>query len=288
MTEPTAPPPDHADAAGFVPGLQPPPGQAAADAIGLLVDDLAVLVEVAGDGVRLPARGALSALAAAPWIYLGTLDGRPCFAAPLAAGATPPPGLRLWPARQLLDRLDGQQLAAVGQALALVEWETMHRYCGRCAAETRLLDGERTRRCPRCGARFHPRIAPAVIVLVERGDQILLARNARFPPGWYSAVAGFTEPGESLEETARREVREEVGVEIDDLRYFASQPWPFGRSLMIGFLARYAGGAIHVDGLEIVDAAWFAADGLPALPPKVSIARRLIDAYLASRLSPPC
>jgi NAD+ diphosphatase len=120
-----------------------------------------------------------------------------------------------------------------------------------------------------------------VIVLVQRGEQLLLARGANFPPGLFSAVAGFVEIGESLEQAARREVREEVGVEIADLRYFASQPWPFGHSLMIGFHAQYAGGELRADGVEIVDAAYFEATALPLLPPALSIARQLIDAAVA-------
>jgi NAD+ diphosphatase len=117
-------------------------------------------------------------------------------------------------------------------------------------------------------------------VLIERGDEVLLARGANFPGKWFSLLAGFVEPGESLEETVAREVREEVGVELQDLRYFGSQPWPFGRSLMVGFTARYAGGELRPDPTEIAEAAWFRADAMPPLPPRISIARRLIDDFL--------
>jgi NAD+ diphosphatase len=144
------------------------------------------------------------------------------------------------------------------------------------------VPSERARRCPAGHGTFHPRIAPAVIVLVVRGDEMLLARNVSFPPGRFSAVAGFVEIGESLEATARREVREEVGVEVDRFAYFDSQPWPYGRSLMVGFIGRWAGGEIQVDRGEIAEAAWFTARRMPpALPPTVSIARRMIDAFLA-------
>ena len=137
------------------------------------------------------------------------------------------------------------------------------------------------RRCPACAAVFYPRISPAVIVLVERGDQVLLARGAAFPGKWFSLLAGFVEPGEALEETAAREVREEVGIELAGLRYFGSQPWPFGRSLMVGFTAQYAGGELRPDGQEIAEAGWFAAHAMPPLPPRLSIARALIDDFLA-------
>jgi NAD+ diphosphatase len=268
----------------FVPGSRAPRD---AEGLGLLVAGTDVVVQLDGDQIALPSRAHVQSLAepgTAAWLYLGTLGGRPCHAAALASpeAQVAPPFARV-PARQLFDRLDAEHLAAVGQAMAVVEWNTMHRYCGRCAGETELRAEERVRRCPRCDAHFHPRIAPAVIVLVTRGRQMLLARNVRFPPGRFSAVAGFAEPGESLEQAARREVREEVGVELAELRYFGSQPWPFGHSLMIGFVAEHAGGDVRVDGDEIVEADWFSADRLPELPPKVSIARQLIDAFVSGR-----
>jgi len=131
---------------------------------------------------------------------------------------------------------------------------------------------------------YYPRLSPAAIMLVHREDELLLARSPHFPPGMYSALAGFVEPGESIEETARREVGEEVGVELGEIRYFGSQPWPFPNSLMIGFLAEWAGGDVRIgDPDEIEDARWFHPDDLPPLPPKVSIARAMIDAFLAGR-----
>jgi NAD+ diphosphatase len=143
------------------------------------------------------------------------------------------------------------------------------------------VDGERSLRCPACGLLCYPRISPAVIVLVRRGDEALLARGARFPLPFYSTLAGFVEVGESLEQTVHREIREEVGVEVDRVTYFGSQPWPFPHSLMVGFTAEWASGEIRPDGTEILDARWFAADALPQVPPPLSIARRLIDAWVA-------
>jgi NAD+ diphosphatase len=217
-------------------------------------------------------------------IALGRYDGCDCFGAGASAAlrAAPPAGLRFVPVRALLGGLHEAALEVVGRAIALVEFEALHRFCGRCAAATEPAPGERARRCPTCGAVFHPSIPPAVIILVESDDgRILLARNASFPPGMFSAVAGFVEVGESLEQAACREVAEEVGVQIDRLRYFGSQPWPFGRSLMIGFFAHHASGEVTVDGTEIAEARWFPPDGLPILPPRISIARRLIDAWRA-------
>jgi NAD+ diphosphatase len=238
-----------------------------------LADAIAEELSVAADGVG-------------P-IALGRLADCDCFGAGASATlrAAPPAGLRFVPVRALLGALPEAALEIVGRAIALVEFEALHRFCGRCAAPTEPAQGERARRCPACCAVFHPRIPPAVITLVERDDgRILLARNSGFPPGLFSAVAGFVEIGESLEQAASREVAEEVGVQIDRLRYFDSQPWPFGRSLMIGFLARHAGGEIAVDGVEIAEARWFPPDALPLLPPRISIARRLIEAWRAGAL----
>ena len=136
-------------------------------------------------------------------------------------------------------------------------------------------------RCPACGLLSFPRLSPAVITLVERGDEVLLARGVNFPAAFYSTLAGFVEPGESLEEAVEREIFEEVGVRVKDVTYFGSQPWPFPHSLMIGFLAQYESGEIHIDKREIAAAAWFTAGNMPKMPGKISIARRLIDSYLA-------
>jgi NAD+ diphosphatase len=127
---------------------------------------------------------------------------------------------------------------------------------------------------------FYPRLSPAVIVLVSCGDKVLLARSPGFPPGMYSVLAGFVEPGESIEETIGREIREEVGIEVENLGYFGSQPWPFPNSLMIGFTAEHAGGELCTDPAEIEDAGWYSAGDLPPLPPKVSIARAMIDEFV--------
>jgi NAD+ diphosphatase len=171
---------------------------------------------------------------------------------------------------------------AAGRAVQLVEWARNHRYCGRCGNPTEDSPGERARRCPVCGLLAFPRLAPAVIMLVERDDgRALLARNARWPSAMYSCLAGFVEPGESVEAAVRREVSEEVGIEVGELRYFGSQPWPFPHSLMLGFHACLASGEIACDGLEIAEAAWFAPHDLPQLPGPISIARKLIDDWVA-------
>jgi NAD+ diphosphatase len=168
-----------------------------------------------------------------------------------------------------------------GRAFQIMDWDRTHLYCGHCGTPTTLKTGERARQCPKCGQTHYPRIAPAVMALVQRGDQLLLARSPHFAPGMHSALAGFVEPGESLEQCLVREVKEEVGVDVTNLRYFSSQPWPFPHSLMIAFNCDWTGGEIVPDPTEIEAAGWFDLDHLPVLPNKISIARRLIDATIA-------
>ncbi len=208
--------------------------------------------------------------------FLGTLDGRPCVAVEEAEA----PGPGFVGLRQLWQQVDGQLWAIAGRAVQIVAWDDAHRFCGRCGAATEPMADQRARHCPRCGLDAYPRLAPAVIVLVEQDDgRVLLARNASFSEPFFSCLAGFVEPGETLEEAVRREVREEVGIELCDLAYFGSQPWPFPHSLMIGFTARLASGEVHPDGQEITEAAWFPASDLPRLPGEISIARALIEAW---------
>ena len=213
--------------------------------------------------------------------FLGAVEGREAYAAPLAAGAALPAGWARVPARSLFERVDAQAFGVAGRAIAVAEWDVTHRFCGRCGTPTAVSPSERARTCAACRLSFYPRISPAVIVAVEKDGQLLLAQNAAFPGRWHSLLAGFGEPGEALEDTAAREVREEVGIEVGDLRYFGSQPWPFGRSLMVGFWARWKGGELRPDTREIAAAAWFRRDALPPLPPPLSIARKLIDAWAA-------
>ena len=166
----------------------------------------------------------------------------------------------------------------LGRAAQLLDWQKNHRYCGRCAEPTEKLSDEFCMRCPACASVAYPRISPAVMVLIRRGDELLLARSPHFRPGMFSALAGFVEVGESLEQCAEREVFEEVGLKITNLRYFKSQPWPFPDSLMFAFFADYHSGDIVCEPGEIEAAAWYHFDALPDLPAQESIARRLIDA----------
>jgi NAD+ diphosphatase len=214
--------------------------------------------------------------------YLGRLDEQDCFAVQLGT-VQPAAPWAIEGLRALHDRLGEMVFGVAGRAVQIVHFASVNRFCGRRGTATARAVGERCMRCPRCELTVYPRISPAIIVLVRRGAEALLARSSRWARsgvGFYSTLAGFVEPGESLEETLRREVREEVGVEITNIRYFGSQPWPFPDSLMVAFVAEHASGDIVVDGDEIEDARWFRADALPPVPPNLSIARQLIDAWV--------
>jgi NAD+ diphosphatase len=220
-------------------------------------------------------------------VYLGTLEGRDCFVAALDPAAQPA-GVQLLGLREVFGRLPDHVMALAGRASQVLEWSLAHVYCGRCGSQTDPAPGELARLCPNCGALHFPRITPAVIMRVERDDKILLARNRNFRGPFHSVLAGFVEPGETLEQAVAREVREEVGLEVGDVRYFGSQAWPFPSQLMIGFTARWLAGEIVVEQSEILEAAWFGADELPEhLPGTYSIARRLIEDFRASRSPDP-
>lgn len=213
--------------------------------------------------------------------FLGRLGDVPCFAAELDADAEAPPGTAFSDLRGLFGRLGDKLFALAGRGVQIVDWDRTHRYCGACGGPTEPSAAERSRRCEACDVIAFPRLAPAVIVCVERGDEILLARSPHFPPGFYSVPAGFVEPGESVEEAVAREIWEETGVDVDDVRYFGSQPWPFPHSLMLGFTARWRSGDVRIDPTELEDAAFFRYDEMPQwFRGRISIAGWLIEDFL--------
>jgi NAD+ diphosphatase len=287
-----------ASPAGYVGAVQPP-GERPREALWFVFRGERLLVEAGepADGqpddprarprpswARLPVGEAPEAFGLAPvrTLYLGVLGRAHSYAAEVAAEAPPPQGCGWHGLRALFGVLDDGQFALAGRALQLLEWDRTHRFCGRCGTPTVPRTTERSRECPACGLAAYPRVAPAVMALVRRlPDEVLLARSPRFPAGMYSSLAGFVEAGETLEQCLEREVLEEVGVRVRNLRYFASQPWPFPHSLMIAFVADWESGEIRADPLEIEAAAWFKIRNLPRLPAPISIARRLIDAVVA-------
>jgi NAD+ diphosphatase len=244
-----------------------------------------LLVILVDEMVRIPEASELSELEVPRQQrhYLGQLDGRPCFAVELTDRTAVPKGMSFLGLRGLFGRVDDQVFALAGRAAQIVSWDQTHRFCGRCGTLTATKKDERAKLCPKCGLLNFPRLSPAIIVAVVHGPKILLAHANHFPDGFYSVLAGFVEPGETLEECVRREVQEEVGLQVKNIRYFGSQPWPFPHSLMIGFTAEFAGGRITIDGAEIADAAWFSPSDLPRIPGEISIARRLIDWFVEDR-----
>jgi NAD+ diphosphatase len=266
---------------GFTPG-HAPPATLPADALAFAFRDTGVLVGGTADAPVIPRTSELEELGLeGDKHYLGALDGTACVAIPLRADAPEPEGWRYAGLRSLFFRLPEPLLAIAARAFQVVEWDRTHRYCGRCGTPTRDKPGERAKECPACAYTAYPRVTPAMMVLVTRGRELLLARSPRFPPGMYSALAGFVEPGETIEDCIHREVREEVGIEVGAIRYFASQSWAFPHSLMIAYTAEYAGGELRPDETEIAEARWFAWDAVPKLPPSISISRRLIEATVA-------
>jgi NAD+ diphosphatase len=213
---------------------------------------------------------------------IGMLGQHYCRAAWVdAAAAEPANGFAFRPLRSLFGAVDPHLLAVAGRAFQIVEWARTHRFCGACGGPMEALAGERCMRCTQCGHAAYPRISPAMMVLVKKGDAILLARNAASPTGRFSALAGFLEAGESVEDAVHREVFEEVGLRVRDLRYFGSQSWPFPHSLMIAFTAEWESGEITVDEREIAEARWFGpGDPLPEFATGVSISGELIRANL--------
>jgi NAD+ diphosphatase len=172
-----------------------------------------------------------------------------------------------------------------GKSIQIVSWDQTTQYCGRCGTKTVPLEGERANKCPSCGLINYPCISPAAITAVIKGNKILLTHNAAFRGNIHSLIAGFVEPGETIEECVHREIFEEVGLKVGNLKYFGSQPWPFPNSLMIGFTAEYESGEILVDGQEITEAGWYDASCLPELPGKMSIARKIIDWFVQTQSS---
>jgi NAD+ diphosphatase len=193
--------------------------------------------------------------------------------------------LQLVPLFQCLMQYSALEFSVIGRASQVLQWSSDHRFCGRCGAPTQLHARDMARVCGACGHQSFARLAPCIIVLVHDGDRVLLARGRQFPEGMFSTLAGFVEPGETLEQAVAREVCEEVGVRVADIRYIESQDWPFPHQLMVGFWARYDGGEIVLDPAEIAEAAWWPVDALPKIPPTQSISARLIRRYVTSKLA---
>jgi NAD+ diphosphatase len=252
------------------------------DAYWFIFSGYRLLVKRVGDAATLPVTKEIEVwnLDIGCSLYLGRYRGRSCYAAEGEFRGEGSSEASFQELRNLFERLESEiyEIALLG--VHLVEWEKSCQFCSRCRAALRSKTDIRAKECPACGRLEFPRLSPAIIVLIAKGDTLLLARSSRFPGAFFSVLAGFVEPGESLEDAVHREVREETGITLRNIAYFGSQPWPFPDSLMIGFTAEYESGEIVVDKEEIVEAGWYRADNLPLIPGKLSIARQLIDWFV--------
>jgi len=212
--------------------------------------------------------------------YAGVFENVPCYAFRADEDFSKERSSRFERILSLYGTIPDELFRLIGKAAHLVYWSENHAYCGRCGSPTENSREERSKICPRCGNVIYPRLSPAVIVAIICGDKILLARTKRSGISFHSVIAGFVEPGESLEECVKREVMEEVGITVKNIRYFGSQEWPFPDSLMLGFTAEHDEGEIKVDQKEIAEADWYTKENLPNIPGKLSIARKLIDWFI--------
>jgi NAD+ diphosphatase len=235
-----------------------------------------------GDTTNVPLLADIEKAGLLPYevLFLGMIGDIACYGIEIVSEMQLPQGMKMKELRNLFTDLKPKTFEMALTASHLVHWNASYKYCGSCKGDLIPDKETRAKKCIQCGRLEFPRISPAVIVLVEREGRILLGRSPRFAGEFYSVLAGFVEPGESLEDTVRREIMEEVGISVKEITYFGSQPWPFPDSLMLGFTAQYESGEIIVDGEEILDANWFLPDELPKIPGKISIARKLIDWYI--------
>jgi NAD+ diphosphatase len=264
----------------FIPGISAPPGSDTSFHIVISDDEILTI-----DGVhpwRPLTREELrwSGLDPVEEHCLGLAGSIPIYATEVDPDADNPPGYEFETLWSYLGRVEEAVFKLIGRAKQIVDWHRDHRYCGQCGRETTASPLDRSRKCPDCNQLFYPRLSPSIIVLVTRGEELLLAKNARARGNFYSTLAGFIEPGESVEEAVHREVMEEVGIRVKNLVYFSSQPWPFPNSLMIGFHAEYDSGEFVLQDSEISDARWFHFKELPNRPSPVSISGWLISDYI--------
>jgi NAD+ diphosphatase len=252
------------------------------DALWFVYSGYRLLVKVSGDTASVPATADIETLGVhiEQSLFLGSFRGHSCFAAEGILPDGKSAGAMFQELRSLFGCLEIEfyEIALLGEHL--VQWDKNCQFCSRCRGHLKQRSDMRAKECAECGRLEFPRISPAIIVLVEKGDTLLLARSTRFPGSFFSVLAGFVEPGENLEEAVHREVAEETGILVKNIAYFGSQPWPFPDSLMIGFTAQYASGEIRIDGEEIAEAGWYKGDQLPEIPGKLSIARQLIDWFV--------
>ena len=212
-------------------------------------------------------------------IYLGILKDSPCYVAEVKESLAPQ-GMSFGELKSLYSVLDEDIYLLAGKAIQILNWDKNHQFCGQCGTSTETMDHEMAKICPECGFFSYPRLSPAVITAIVKDDKLLMAKHTYGLTDRYGLVAGFVEAGETLEEAVQREITEEVGLQVKNIKYYGSQSWPYPNSLMIGFTAEYESGQIHVDGKEIADAKWFKSSEIDKRPSKISISGELIDWFI--------
>ncbi len=218
--------------------------------------------------------------------YLGTLQGHPCYSAEVDPEVNELKRMVFKDLRSLYNILDEDLFLLAGKAFQIINWDKNHQFCGNCGTPTKTMENEMAKICPKCGFISHTRISPAVITAIVKNDELLMAKHTHSQGDMYGLISGFIEVGETLKEGVEREIMEEVGLKVKNIKYFESQPWPFPNSLMIGFTAEYESGEIKIDENELTDAGWFNVNELPKIPSKISIARELIDWYIENYSKP--
>ncbi len=272
---------------GFIPKNTPPAEKGAKEPLYFLINDREITVKNERNRYWIPKQSEVLScnFNLEPSHFIGSWNGHYCYALESQTDLPVVNSLKAIPLRDAFTHFSSSGIQAISVAKQIITWDKNYRFCGQCGKPTIEMSGERAKLCKSCGLTNYPRLSPSIIVSVIKNQRILLARSDRFPEGMYSVLAGFVEPGESLEECVQREIVEEVGIEVENIQYFGSQNWPFPHSLMIGFTADYLRGEISVDNDEIVDADWFSVQELPKLPGSYSIARIMIDHFCNNSLS---
>lgn len=257
--------------------------EALEEALYFIYYDKEVLVQNSGDTIQMPTKEVVEALSTGlkNSYYLGELEGKACICGKIEEAQGIQEDFSFIPLNDPIWEVDEQLYFVAIKAMQLMGWDENTKYCGRCGSAYERKEDERAKICPHCGKIEYPRISPAIIVGITRGDDILLAHNAHFKEGLYSIIAGFVEQGETLEQAVKREVYEEVGIKVKNITYVSSKPWSASDSIMLGFTAEYESGEIQVDGKEIIDAGWYNKTHLPPLlPMPITTAREIINKLL--------
>lgn len=265
----------------FIPGVNPPEDRNAKD-FWFVFNSGNILVNLNEDKVEIPYYEDVEGLVerGSKIYYLGKFDGVDSYACELDEKFETRENMEFRTLRSIVGLFDERFFNLAGKAYQMLEWSKNHKYCGRCGSLMEDKKDERAKLCPSCGLVNYPRISPAIIVAIVRDGKLLLAHNKQFAGNMYSVIAGFLDQGETFEDCVRREVWEEVGIRVKNIKYFQSQPWPFPNSLMVAFTAEYAEGEIKVDGVEIDDANWYAVGEIPRRPTTGSVAGKLIQWFI--------